>query len=101
MYEVVYSDEALSSIAKYKKSSPQSYKKVLKLVKELHEHPKTGIGHPEALNVDKGLEPRRAVYALLKLRTHAMEITSDWSTTLRNVLSPPCRRSSKFRHNYP
>jgi len=49
MYEVVYSDEALSSIAKYKKSSPQSYKKVLKLVKELHEHPKTGIGHPEAL----------------------------------------------------
>lgn len=49
MYEVVYSDEALLSIAKYKKSSPQSYKKVLKLVKELHEHPKTGIGHPEAL----------------------------------------------------
>ena len=49
MYEVVYSDEALSSIAKYKKSSPQSYKKVLKLVEELHEHPKTGIGHPEAL----------------------------------------------------
>ena len=49
MYEVVYSDEALSSIAKYKKSSPQSYKKVLKLVKELHEHPKIGIGHPEAL----------------------------------------------------
>ena len=34
MYEVVYSDEALSSIAKYKKSSPQSYKKVLKLVKD-------------------------------------------------------------------
>lgn len=49
MYEVVYSNEALSSIAKYKKSSPQSYKKVLKLVEELHEHPKTGIGHPEAL----------------------------------------------------
>ena len=49
MYEVVYSDEALSSIAKYKKSSPQSYKKDLKLVKKLHENPKIGIGHPEAL----------------------------------------------------
>lgn len=52
MYEVIYSEEALSSIAKYKKSSISSYKKVVKLIKELHEHPKTGTGHPEAL---KGL----------------------------------------------
>lgn len=49
MYEVVYSDEVLLSIKKYKKSSPQSYKKVVKLINELHEHPRTGTGHPEAL----------------------------------------------------
>ena len=36
MYEVVYSDEVLLSIKKYKKSSPQSYKKVVKLINELH-----------------------------------------------------------------
>ena len=35
MYEVVYSDEVLLSIKKYKKSSPQSYKKVVKLINEL------------------------------------------------------------------
>lgn len=49
MYEVIYSEEVLTSIAKYKKSSPQSYKKVVKLIQELHEHPRTGTGHPEAL----------------------------------------------------
>lgn len=49
MYEIVYSDEALTSIVKYKRSSPQSYKKLLKLIKELHEHPRVGIGHPEPL----------------------------------------------------
>ena len=49
MYSVTYSDEALASIAGFKKSNQASYKKVLKLVKELHEHPRTGTGHPEAL----------------------------------------------------
>lgn len=45
----MYSDEALASIARFKKSNQASYKKILKLVKELHEHPRTGTGHPEAL----------------------------------------------------
>ena len=49
MYSVTFSEEALESIAGFKKSSPASYKKVLKLVQELHEHPRTGTGHPEAL----------------------------------------------------
>ena len=49
MYSITYSDEALSSIAKFKRSNPLSYKKILKLIEELHEHPRTGTGHPEAL----------------------------------------------------
>ena len=49
MYSITYSDEALSSIAKFKRSNPLSYKKILKLIEELHEHPHTGTGHPEAL----------------------------------------------------
>lgn len=49
MYSVTYSDEALASIAGFKKSNPASYKKILRLVQELHEHPRSGTGHPEAL----------------------------------------------------
>lgn len=49
MYSVTYSDEALASIAMFKRSNPASFKKIVKLVQELHEHPRTGTGHPEAL----------------------------------------------------
>ena len=34
MYSVTYSDEALKTIAKFKKANQQAYKKVLKLVEE-------------------------------------------------------------------
>ena len=54
MYHVTYSDEVLKTIAKYKKSNPQSYKKLLKLVEELHIHPRTGTGKPEALKGEGG-----------------------------------------------
>lgn len=49
MYSVTYSDEVICSIAKYKKSNPAAYKKTLKLIEELHTHPRTGTGKPEAL----------------------------------------------------
>lgn len=49
MYSVTYSDEVVSSIAKYKKSNSAAYKKTLKLIEELHTHPRTGTGKPEAL----------------------------------------------------
>ena len=49
MYSVTYSDEALKAIAKFKKSNQQAYKKVLKLVEELHAHPLIGTGKPEVL----------------------------------------------------
>ena len=36
-------------IAKWKKSNPQLHNKFKKIIKELIEHPKEGLGHPEAL----------------------------------------------------
>lgn len=54
MYSVTYSEEALRSISMYKKSDPASYKKVMRLSRELHEHPRTGIGKPEALKWVEG-----------------------------------------------
>jgi hypothetical protein len=49
MYSVTYSDEALKPIAKFKKSNQQAYKRVLKLVEELHAHPLIGTGKPKIL----------------------------------------------------
>ncbi|UVR80687.1 hypothetical protein [Parabacteroides distasonis] len=37
MYSVTYSDEALASIAKFKRSNPASFKKITKFIEELHE----------------------------------------------------------------
>ena len=48
-FVVRYTDEADETIAKYKKSNPIAYKKVLRLLKEITEHPREGTGRPEPL----------------------------------------------------
>ena len=48
-YSITYSPEAKEDIAKLKRSEPASFKKVVKLLNELIDHPKTGTGHPEPL----------------------------------------------------
>ena len=48
-YKVRYSEDADKSIAKYKKSNPAAYKKLLRLIKEITEHPRVGTGHPKPL----------------------------------------------------
>ena len=48
-YRIDYSEEAQAVIRKWKKSNPQSFKKLYRLLPELEEHPRTGTGHPEAL----------------------------------------------------
>lgn len=61
MYGVIFSDDAIADIAKLKKSSLQSYKKLLKLIEELHKHPRIGTGKPEALKGMGGNVYSRAI----------------------------------------
>ena len=49
MYTITYSPEAKEGLAKLKHNEPQSFKKAVKLLNEIAEHPKTGTGHPEPL----------------------------------------------------
>ena len=49
MYRIEVSSDADKVIRKWKKSNPQLWKKCQKIFHELVEHPRTGIGHPEAL----------------------------------------------------
>ncbi len=49
LYRIEFTPIAAKSVAKYKKSNPMQYKKLVKLLHELMEHPRTGTGHSEPL----------------------------------------------------
>ena len=48
-YKVRYTVDVDKAITKYKKSNPIAYKKFLRLLKEITEHPRVGTGHPKPL----------------------------------------------------
>jgi toxin YoeB len=49
MFEIRFTDLALSGLVKLAKSEPKVYQKALRFIEELKEHPKMGTGHPEPL----------------------------------------------------
>ena len=49
MYKVEYSKAADKTLRKWKKSNPVLFKKATKVLFDIMLHPRTGIGHPEAL----------------------------------------------------
>ena len=48
IYTVITSKSAEDVLKKWKKSNPKLFKKYQKIYHELMDHPRTGIGHPEA-----------------------------------------------------
>lgn len=49
IYKVEYSKAADKTLRKWKKSNPHLFKKAMKLLLDIMQHPRTGLGHPEAL----------------------------------------------------
>lgn len=49
MYEVRYTEQAKEGLKRLKRNEPQAYKKAVKLLEELGEHPTTGTGQTEPL----------------------------------------------------
>lgn len=49
IYDLDFTEQARKDILVLKKSEPQAYKKLEKLLAELQEHPTTGTGKPEQL----------------------------------------------------
>lgn len=49
MYAVEYSKQAEKTLKKWKKSNPILFKKATAILMDIMQHPRTGIGHPEAL----------------------------------------------------
>lgn len=48
-YTVEYSKSADKTLRKWKKSNPMLFKKATKVLLDIMQHPRSGIGHPEAL----------------------------------------------------
>ncbi len=53
-YKVTFSPEAKADFNKLRKDDTFAFKKAIKLVEELYEHPKTGTGKPKMLKGDRG-----------------------------------------------
>lgn len=54
MFAIEYIPEAMEDLQRLKKSEPAAFKKAVKLINELMDHPKTGTGHPEPLKGKPG-----------------------------------------------
>lgn len=52
-YRVDFTQDAYNDIATLRKKEPSAYKKLLRLLAELEEHPTTGSGIPKPLREDK------------------------------------------------
>ncbi len=48
-YKLSFDSKVLKIIGKWKKSNTVLFKKLTKVLNDVMEHPRTGIGHPEAL----------------------------------------------------
>ena len=49
MYDITYTQDALTDLKRLQKNEPKVYQKARRFIEELREHPKSGIGHPEPL----------------------------------------------------
>ena len=76
-YDIIIAPEAEQGLAKLYKSEPKAYQKALELIGELHEHPRTGTGHPEPLSGDRAgqwsrciSKKHRLVYEIFDAEVH-------------------------------
>ena len=63
MYTIEYSKAAEKTLKKWKKSNPQLFKKATKILFDIMEHPRTGLGHPEPLVGGKDITYSRHITA--------------------------------------
>lgn len=46
MFEINYTDDAVSDLKRLKKNEPKAYQKAIRFIDELREHPKKALGIP-------------------------------------------------------
>lgn len=83
MYAITFAPTAKEGLAKLKRSEPAAFKKAVKLLNEIAEHPTVGTGHPEPL---KGKpenrwsrqisKKHRLVYRIFESEVHVTVLTA-------------------------
>ena len=61
MYDIKYTPNAEADLRKLKQSEPAAFKKAMRLLNELMEHPATGTGHPHQLTGDRSGQWARSI----------------------------------------
>lgn len=62
-YRIIFTPEVEKILAKYKKSNPILFKKIIRFMPELEEHPRSGTGHPEPLVAGNSVTYSRRISA--------------------------------------
>ncbi len=83
MYAITYSSRAEEDLRKLKRSEPDAFRKAIKLLNELIEHPTTGTGHPEPLRGDRAgqwsrriTDKHRLVYRIYETEVVVLVLTA-------------------------
>ena len=63
IYTVDYTKAAKRTLAKWKKSNPILYKKATKILFDIMQHPRVGLGHPEPVVGGKDITYSRHITA--------------------------------------
>jgi len=61
MYDLDFEPIAREGLSRLKKDEPKAYKKAVKLLEELVDHPTTGTGHPHQLSGDRAGQWSRSI----------------------------------------
>lgn len=82
-YKVINTREADEGFARLAKSEPKAFAKAVRLIEELRDHPKTGLGHPEPLKGQpegrwsrRITEKHRLVYRILETEVVVLVLTA-------------------------
>ena len=63
MYSIEFDRTVQKIIAKWKKSNPKLFKKLVKILEAIQEDPRNGLGHPEPLVGGNGITYSRRISA--------------------------------------
>lgn len=83
MYDIIFSPRAKVDIAKLKRDEPSAFIKAVKLVNELMDHLRTGMGKPEQLTGDRAgqwsrriTQKHRLIYEIFDTEVHVDVISA-------------------------
>ena len=76
MFDISYTQLAEEDIARLRRDEPSAHKKLVKLIGELMDHPRTGTGKPKQLSGDRAGQWRRKITNKHRLvyEIHDMEV---------------------------